>query len=167
MNVRPDLRAFVAPKCQRHSSPWPGRQIPPAGLWGGLRPHRRKLPPAQAVGFTLIELLVVIAIIAILAAMLLPALSAARERAQGLVCLNNTHQLALAWDLYADDHNGELPDNLVMTEFGLRTKINWDNNVMTGIRVPTTRTWPPSPGRAWAFMPRVRRAFTGVLPTAR
>jgi len=74
---------------------------------------------------------VVIAIIAILAAMLLPALSAARERAQGLVCLNNTHQLALAWDLYADDHNGELPDNLVMTEFGLRTNINWVNNVMT------------------------------------
>jgi prepilin-type N-terminal cleavage/methylation domain-containing protein/prepilin-type processing-associated H-X9-DG protein len=83
------------------------------------------------MGFTLIELLVVMAIIAILAAILLPALSAARERAQALICLNNTHQLALAWQLYADDHDGQLPDNLGMTPGGSRTNINWVNNVMT------------------------------------
>ena len=73
-------------------------------------------------GFTLIELLVVIAIIAILAALLLPALTRAKLKAQGVQCMNNHRQLAIAWRMYTEDNS----DTLLFASATVTSLSSWD-----------------------------------------
>ncbi len=90
-----------------------------------LRRTEFLLPGRQA--FTLIELLVVIAIIAILAAMLLPALTKAKQKAQGIACMNSTKQLALGWIMYTGDNNEKTPGLLDNGQF-IGAAIDWSSN---------------------------------------
>jgi len=107
----------------------------------GIKSSRARAGSHSHLGaFTLVELLVVMAIVAILAAILLPALAGARSKASAIQCLNNERQLTMACLLYTADHDDELPYNMggaeIHRQVALGNYLNWNSSVLS---------WEPDP----------------------
>ncbi len=135
-----------------------------------MRVHPHKTKPLHA--FTLIELLVVIAIIAILAALLLPALGLAKQRAWTISCNSNLHQIGLGMRMFADDNNELYPESGAVIYWGaidpLTRKPGWMEQIFSYVgttnayRCPGNVQLPPAEQGPFNYFNGARAAFVTV-----
>ncbi len=131
----------------------------------GFARHHPGMPQRKAAAFTLIELLVVIAIIAILAAMLLPALAKAKEKAQRINCLNNLRQIGIALVLYEEDHRKLPPKASQVPDFMNPSAPGWQNNCLYAIS-PYLQSSQKSPSSRIYACPSAKKPGDGSDATA-
>ncbi|MBI3852371.1 MAG: DUF1559 domain-containing protein [Verrucomicrobia bacterium] len=123
------------------------------------------MPKRKVIAFTLIELLVVIAIIAILAALLLPALAKAKEKAQRTKCMNNMRQIGIALVLYEGDHRKMPPRASQVPDFMNPNAGGWENNCLYAI-TPYLQSSQKTPSSKIYACPSAKKPGDGSDATA-
>jgi prepilin-type N-terminal cleavage/methylation domain-containing protein len=130
----------------------------------GMRAHFDKT--CQKAAFTLIELLVVIAIIAILAALLLPALGNAKQHARTTQCVSNLHQIGLSMKMYADDFNGLYPESGTVIPWntldGSTGKYSWMQQLISYMQNTNAYHCPADLKSSWSYFNGVRAAYVAA-----